>query len=118
MKLDRIVYVQISEGRLIPKGRIDQDSVAWIEVKPKDLKYSVRGKDYHEMSHEERAIDLDNLEGPPGYVMTGVRFRKLGAHLNFEVQVTPFDFATGKLDSPKHLWVSNDNTDAYADKPR
>ncbi|XP_077292900.1 uncharacterized protein LOC143915942 isoform X2 [Arctopsyche grandis] len=118
VKVNRVINIQISEGKLLPGGKIDQNSVTWSEVKSKNLKYSVRGKDYHEMSNEERAIDLDDLEGPQGYVLTGVRFKKLGSHLNFEIQVMPYNFTTGELNSHKYEWISNDNTDASAHKPR
>ncbi|RZF46900.1 hypothetical protein LSTR_LSTR014934 [Laodelphax striatellus] len=71
------------------------------------------------MSWDQRALDLDDIVAPSGYVMTGVKFRKLGTHLNLEVRMTPFNFTTGQLIKPhkKSEWISNDNTDG-SDKPR
>ena len=40
------------------------------------------------MTYEERALDIDVIEVPTGHVVTGVRLRKLGGHLNLEIRVT------------------------------
>ena len=45
------------------------------------------GKDYMMMTYEERSLDLDVVEAQPGHVITGVRLRKLGGHINLEVRV-------------------------------
>lgn len=70
------------------------------------------------MGWDKRSIDLDDLNGPASHVVTGVRFRLIGAHLNLEIRLTEFDFSTGKLIDPeiKSYWHSNDNTDASKDK--
>ena len=53
-----------------------------------------------------------------------MRYRLVGAHLNFEIRITPFNFTTGFLIRPmeKSTWLSNDATDikgpAAADKAR
>ena len=46
------------------------------------------GKDYMTMSYEERSLDLDMIEALPGHVITGVRMRKLGGHINLEARVS------------------------------
>ena len=33
-------------------------------------------------------MDLDKLQAPPGHVVTGVKFRNLGGHLNLELRVS------------------------------
>ena len=43
--------------------------------------------DYMTMSYEQRALDLDILQAPPGHVVTGVKFRNLAGHLNLEIRV-------------------------------
>lgn len=43
------------------------------------------GQDYKKLSFEDRSIDLDRLEGPKDHIVTGVRFRMLGSHINLEV---------------------------------
>ena len=36
----------------------------------------------------QRSVDLDKLQAPPGHVVTGVKFRNLGGHLNLELRVS------------------------------
>ena len=52
-----------------------------------NLKNSTVDKDYMKMSYEQRAFDTDRLEAPPGHVITGVRMRNIGGHINLEAQV-------------------------------
>lgn len=37
----------------------------------------------------------------------------VGAHLNFEIRITPFNYTSGQLIKPteKSIWIGNDNTD-------
>ena len=44
-------------------------------------------KDYFMMNYEQRSLDIDQLQAPSSHVITGVRFRNLGGHLNLEAQV-------------------------------
>jgi hypothetical protein len=46
------------------------------------------GRDYMMMTYEERSLDTDIVEAQPGHVITGVRLRKLGGHLNLEIRVS------------------------------
>ena len=69
------------------------------------------------MYYEKRALDLDSLSAPEGYVLTGLKLRSIGGHLNLEVQATPIEFASGTLAPEKSIWIANDNTPA-SDKPR
>ena len=39
------------------------------------------------MSYAQRAMDLDKLTAPDGHVLTGVKLRSIGGHLNLEIQV-------------------------------
>ncbi|XP_046993207.1 uncharacterized protein LOC124605512 isoform X1 [Schistocerca americana] len=120
-KVKRVIHLQIREGQLEPFGGINASSIRW---RPVD-NYSItdpkveNGKDYKTLSWEQRAIDLDDLEAPPGHVLTGVRFRPVGTHLNLEIMVSPFNFTSGNLIKPQEqaMWIGNDNTDA-SDKPR
>lgn len=112
-KKNRIIHLQIEEGELLAEGNIDKNNVAWVPVN--DFLLNERGvyKDqtYFTLSWNNRAIDLDVLEGREGHVLTGVRFQKIGSHLNFQIQVTPFDYATGKLHPLMSEWVDNVNTE-------
>ena len=42
------------------------------------------------MNYEQRSIDIDKLVAPASHVITGVRFRNLGGHLNLEAQVMKY----------------------------
>merc|ERR1719292_132265 len=69
------------------------------------------------MSYEQRAMDMDTLSAPEGHVLTGVKLRNIGGHLNLEIQVTPMEFTKGNVVSDRSTWIANDNTPA-TDKPR
>ncbi|XP_017092961.2 uncharacterized protein orion isoform X1 [Drosophila bipectinata] len=116
VKSNRIFHLQIQEGELMPRGVINQSSLEWKPVE----KYNIfdrdvkKGVDYHTLSYESRSIDLDDVNTDDNsFVVTGVRFRLVGAHLNLEAYYTEFDFKTGKLIQPElnSYWKSNDNTD-------
>ncbi|KPU75110.1 uncharacterized protein Dana_GF20993, isoform C [Drosophila ananassae] len=116
VKSNRIFHLQIQEGELMPRGVINQSTLEWRPVE----KYNIfdrdvkKGVDYHTLSYESRSIDLDDVNTDDNsFVVTGVRFRLVGAHLNLEAYFTEFDFKTGKLIQPEinSYWKSNDNTD-------
>ncbi|KAH8343078.1 hypothetical protein KR059_004741 [Drosophila kikkawai] len=116
VKLNRIFHLQIQEGELLPRGAINQSTLEW---KPVD-KYNIfdrdvkKGVDYHTLSYESRTIDLDDVNTDDNsFVITGVRFRVVGTHLNLEAYYSEFDFKTGQLVQVEgnSYWKSNDNTD-------
>lgn len=119
-KVNRIIHLQIQEGELLPRGAINMSTLAWRPISDyKLLDRGIRnGQDYHTLSWDKRAIDLDDLVAPASHVVTGVRFRLVGTHLNLEIRVTELNFAAGKLIDPEttSVWMSNDNTDSSADK--
>ena len=47
----------------------------------------VKDTDYFMMTYEQRALDMDRLDAPVGHVITGLKIRSLGGHLNLEIQV-------------------------------
>lgn len=112
-KINQVIHIQIKQGVLLPRGNIEESTLEWKPIN----NYSIfdaeieNGKDYHTISWEDRAIDLDDLDSPIGYLLTGLRFRMVGSHLNLEIQVTAFNYTTGKLRPDKSHWHSNDNTE-------
>lgn len=114
-KINQIIHIQIQEAELLPRGSINSTTSTW---KPLDV-YSVydsdvkNGIDYHTIVWEKRAVDLDDLVPPQNHLLTGIKFRMIGARLNLEIMVTPFNFTSGKLIQPqeKSYWISNDITD-------
>lgn len=72
-KQNRIIHLQIQEGELGPRGNIKNGTLRWVPVD--DFRITDRnvynGKDYHTLSSDKRAIDLDNLEAEEGHILTG-----------------------------------------------
>lgn len=112
-KKNRIIHIQIQEGKLLPRGAIDENTVRWVPVE--NYKITDRNiynkQDYHTLSYEQRIIGLDDLESNQTYLVTGVRFMMIGDHLTFQIHVTEFNFETGKLIEPEHtsVWESNND---------
>ncbi|XP_063384297.1 uncharacterized protein LOC134670393 isoform X1 [Cydia fagiglandana] len=116
MKLGRVFHLQISEGLLGERGAVTPGGwVPVVKFDPADV--GVAETDYHTLTYEQRAIDLDELDSPKGHVLTGVRWRMIGAHLHFEIRSTPFNYTTGRLAPDRSQWISNDNTEG-AEQPR
>ena len=96
------------------RGKINSANLSWVPVSDYTLlERGIRNNvDYHTLGWDKREIDLDDLSAPAGHVVTGVKFRIVGRHLNLEMRVTEIDFATGSIIEPdKSFWISNDNTD-------
>jgi hypothetical protein len=51
-----------------------------------------RDVDYFMMTYEQRAVDMDRLDAPVGHVITGLKLRILGGHLNLEIQASSLKF--------------------------
>lgn len=116
------MHLQIQEGQLLPNGHVNTSTVAWKKIDGfKITDRSVRGgTDYHTMEWNKRAMDMNMVKGKAGEVVTGVRFRLVGSHLNLEVQLTQFDFETGQLVQPlsTSLWMSNYHTQSQVIKEK
>ncbi|XP_043272211.1 uncharacterized protein orion isoform X1 [Venturia canescens] len=114
-KVNKIVHLVIQQGQLLKRAGINETTVHWKKIDNFTVLDSnvENGRDYYTLAWEQRAIDLDDLVSMDNEVLTGVRFRVVGVHLNFEIRVTPFNFTSGKLIKPleKSRWMSNDNTD-------
>ncbi|XP_059475453.1 uncharacterized protein LOC132196671 [Neocloeon triangulifer] len=118
VKLNRVIHLQVQQAKVTPRGGVDVASAEWVAVEAFDVAATAPGRDYHKMDYEQRAIDLDDLVAPPGYVLTGIRFRRIGTHLNAEILASPMDMEAGTLNADASLWIGNDNTDASIDNPR
>ncbi|XP_053987379.1 uncharacterized protein LOC128880873 isoform X2 [Hylaeus volcanicus] len=114
-KVNQVIHIEIQEGELLPRGNVNKTTVSWKPIEAFNIldKNVKNGIDYHTLAWEERGLDLDDLVPAQDHLLTGVRFRKLGSHLNLEIKVSPFDFITGKLNKPleKSFWIANDATD-------
>lgn len=73
VKFGKVFHLQIHQGELRERGSVAPGE--WLPVQkfdPSDVGV-IDGVDYHTLTYERRAIDLDNLESPSGHVLTGVR---------------------------------------------
>ncbi|XP_075978224.1 uncharacterized protein LOC142977959 [Anticarsia gemmatalis] len=108
-KQGRVFYLQINQGTLGPRGHVGPSELVPLSTfDPKNIGV-YEGTDYHKLSNAKRAIDLDKLESPAGYVLTGIRFQTYSKHLYISIQSTPFDYETGKLDTSKSKWITTPN---------
>ncbi|XP_014085939.2 uncharacterized protein orion isoform X1 [Bactrocera oleae] len=120
-KQNRIFHLQIQEGELLPRGNINRSSLTWKPVESYQIfDRDVRnGRDYHTLSYESRSMDLDDIyTDDNSFIVIGVRWRVVGAHLNLEAKLAEFDFKMGKLINPEtnSFWKSNDNTDVSGER--
>lgn len=108
----------ISESTLLPYGRInttstsdeDGQSVPYYRlVANDDFKISDRnvenGVDYHKLTWEKRALNLDTITAPANKVVTGVRFQLTADHhLALEILATDFNYETGMFFYFRMIW--------------
>ncbi|CAH1108484.1 unnamed protein product [Psylliodes chrysocephalus] len=109
VKHNRIIYIQIQEGKLLPHGYIEQNSTRWVPPAGYRITdYGVKnGKDYHTMNYYSRSLLLDNLEVErENYIITGARFFVYNGDLQFRITITPFNFSTGHLYTDESYEVS------------
>ncbi|KAH8372544.1 hypothetical protein KR200_006235, partial [Drosophila serrata] len=110
LKHNRIFHLQIQEGELLAHGTINETTLQW---KPLDS-YSIldenvkKDVDFHMLSYENRSIDLVEIKEHSNFVVTGLRFRVVGGHLNLEAQFNRFDFKSGQLTNSTK-WLSGDS---------
>lgn len=108
-KIDGIFQWSITENKLLSNGQIKPENlIDWKKSSGFSVTDSTvrEGIDYHTLTYEHRGINLDRLEAPSGFTVTGVRFQMHNGNLNLEIRITEFDFNTGLLSSA-HEWISN-----------
>lgn len=114
VKKGRVIHLQIQQASLLPGGRVNASTANWVGLKSLDPsdRYTKKGTDFHAMSYEERDLDLDDLFANAGYIITGVKWHMIGAHLNLAVRATPFNWVTGRIQQPDvgSYWISNEAT--------
>ena len=116
-----VTILQIQDWISIVFAICDVIILAWKPVDNYTLneKGVHNNRDYYTLSYGARSIDLDDIHTDDNsFVVTGVRFRVVGAHLNLEARLCEFSFELGTLVSPQDncFWKSNDNTDVSGDR--
>lgn len=73
VKNNRVIHLQIQEGKLLPRGKIDVSTVHWVPVDNYKIldKGVYNGQDFHTLTWEKRALDLDDLVCDEGHLVTG-----------------------------------------------
>lgn len=112
VKKDKVFHLQIQQAKALPEGGILESSKEWKEPVSVSSENLTTNPKVYTMSFEQRALDLDQLSAPPGYVLTGLKLRSIGGHLNLEIQATPIKFSTAELVKEQSIWIANDNTPA------
>ncbi|CAG5076791.1 Protein of unknown function [Cotesia congregata] len=132
---DKMIHVQIEEGKLLPTGQIEKNSVHLVELG--DFTYLTdvsgggftmqdgdstvtlkEGTDYWFIRFGRRDVNLDIVHArEPDYVVTGLKVSRDPENdqsVQLDVHITPFDFKAGLLtptsDKPSK-WIS------YRDMP-
>ncbi|XP_041675251.1 uncharacterized protein LOC108111250 [Drosophila eugracilis] len=113
VKENSIFHLQIQEGRLLPLGVIEESTVQWKPLESytifdNNIKKNV---DFHMLTYDQRAIDLDVVKADKDLVVTGLRFHVDGTHLQLEAQFSKVDFQSGYLINPKETsyWMNAGN---------
>lgn len=103
-----------------PHGMINGSTTKWNPLPAFKItdRNVTTGVDYHTLSWKQRAIDLTEVKGQPGHVVTGVRFIVIGSHLHLEVRFTEFNFETGKLIEPQTTSIWRDSSDSQVRRKR
>ena len=68
VKKNRIIQIEIEQSETLPEGIINDTNRTWME---NSENLSIEDPDVYEMSYENRALDIDMLEAPPGTISFG-----------------------------------------------
>ncbi|KAH0534770.1 uncharacterized protein LOC123266574 [Cotesia glomerata] len=116
------VQVQIQQGLLLPGGAIDQSTLKWLsldDIVPTENATTsfekvqgnikvplVYDQDFTVLRQGNARLNIDDINLPVGYVVTGISFKKMAANdinqwnsnaIGLQVLATPFDYYTGTL---------------------
>ncbi|XP_018572021.1 uncharacterized protein LOC108911536 isoform X2 [Anoplophora glabripennis] len=112
VKHNRIIHLQIQEGKLLPYGYIDDSTIRWVPVDD----YTItddgvqNGVDFHVMDYERRTLFLDDLmPHEASHLITGVRFEFIDNNLKFEINVRAFNFEKGIISNDSYYIFGGQN---------
>lgn len=73
-KVNQIIHIQIQQGQLLPRGGINASSIEWKPIDEFSIMSSnvKNGVDYHKLTWEKRALDLDDLVPAEDHLLTGM----------------------------------------------
>lgn len=112
VKKNGIIHINAIERTLLPDAKLNKTASQSVSNDSYTINDSgiEHGKDFYTLTYENRALDLDTIIGTRDELVTGVRFRIVNNHIQFQVRFTYFDELTGKLDTTTDSeWKSNSN---------
>lgn len=71
VKHNRILHLQVKEGKLESYG-INSSTTAWVSLSNITVGNLQDIPKYHKLTYESRALDLDDLIAPTGFLLTGI----------------------------------------------
>lgn len=88
-KQNRIIHLQIQEGQLLERGKINATSTRWVPVEDYTIydKGIRDGRDYHTLAWDRREVDLDDLTAPVGHVVVSLKSHSISGENQFAVQI-------------------------------
>lgn len=121
VKLNHVTYIQIQQGKILPKGEIDYDSIHWKDVKEtndRKTDENVFVFDYNNF----RGIYLGESEEIKDQVLTGLKIEKLPLsdqfYLALKKLTIPYNYTDGNIKGSKgyedpykndHVWDQSIN---------
>ncbi|KAH0555029.1 hypothetical protein KQX54_014793 [Cotesia glomerata] len=121
IKEDNVVQIKIEQAKLLPQGKLDEKTRAWVPVDILIYQQNVsegafwasrnnsrvplvKDVDYTFLNHEKRRLNLDDVLVDKDWVITGARFRNSEdggrtSAIQLEVFKTKYDYQTGLLSS-------------------
>ncbi|XP_074108370.1 uncharacterized protein LOC141533396 [Cotesia typhae] len=119
-KQDKLIHLQIEQGKLIKEGRIEEGSQKWVRLEQFDYttetsswrggfvrwedgekKEMIEGEDYIFIDYGRRKIHLDDVKtSHDGYVVTGAKLKISSRDPNgiaLAIRLTKFNYTTGEL---------------------
>ena len=73
VKHGKVFHLQVYQGTLVERGFVESSEEIMAQAFDPAQAGVVEGEDYHTLTYERRAIDLDELDSPSGHVLTGAR---------------------------------------------
>lgn len=73
VKHGKVFHIQIYQGKLVERGFVESSEEVLAQAFDPEHAGVMEGIDYHTLTYERRAIDLDELDSPSGHVLTGAR---------------------------------------------
>lgn len=113
-KHNRVIQFSIIERDILPDAEVDPvvryGPNAW-RISDFDFlnsNESEEGVDFHQLTWDNRSMNLDTIVLPSKQVLTGVRFILLDGRLTLQVRGTDVDYNTGKLvNLEQSVWINN-----------